>query len=265
MTCSASPRTARSGPPGNRLDQPRRPGYVVGMEASDGRPATGPGDLAGALHATAPDPGLAAPLALFGRFIGAWDIEWRGTGRDGNPATMHGDLHFGWVLDGRAVQDVWRVPSSGVAPPGLRPFHGTTLRFYDPSLGAWRFDLDRPAERAGPPVHRPPRGRGHHPRRAGRRASRAVGLPRHHARPRPGVLPVDRGDLHGRPPHLAAGRGDADPAPLARRPAPRRRNPPSRRNVLPGELPAPHALQPGRGRFPPPGAAAAQAAAGRCT
>ena len=108
------------------------------MEASDGRPATGPGDLAGALHATGPDPDLAAPLALFGRFIGAWDIEWRGTGRDGNPATMHGDLHFGWVLDGRAVQDVWRVPSSGAAPPGLRPFHGTTLRFYDPSLGAWR-------------------------------------------------------------------------------------------------------------------------------
>jgi hypothetical protein len=51
---------------------------------------------------------------------------------------MSGDLHFGWVLDGRAVQDVWRVPASGEAPPGLRPFHGTTLRFYDPALGAWR-------------------------------------------------------------------------------------------------------------------------------
>lgn len=97
-------------------------------------------DLPGVLHAAGPDPDpdLAGPLALFGRFIGAWDIEWRGTGPDGKPATMAGDLHFGWVLDGRAVQDVWRVPASGEAPPGLRPFHGTTLRFYDPALGAWR-------------------------------------------------------------------------------------------------------------------------------
>jgi hypothetical protein len=90
------------------------------------------------LHATGPDPDLAGPLALFGRFTGAWDIEWRGTGRDGRPATMRGDLHFGWVLGGRAVQDVWRVPSAGAVPPGLRPFHGTTLRFYDPALAAWR-------------------------------------------------------------------------------------------------------------------------------
>ena len=29
-------------------------------------------------------------------------------------------------------------PPRGAAPPGLRPFHGTTLRFYDPALGAWR-------------------------------------------------------------------------------------------------------------------------------
>jgi len=90
-----------------------------------------------ALH-VGPDPDLAGPLALFGRFAGAWDIEWHGTGEDGNPATMQGGLHVGWVLGGRAIQDVWRVPASGVVPPGLRPFHGTTLRFYDPALGAWR-------------------------------------------------------------------------------------------------------------------------------
>ena len=90
------------------------------------------------LQAAGPDPDLAGPLALFGRFAGAWDIEWRGTDAAGKPATMPGDLHFGWVLGGRAIQDVWRVPSSGAAPPGLRPFHGTTLRFYDPALGAWR-------------------------------------------------------------------------------------------------------------------------------
>jgi hypothetical protein len=40
-------------------------------------------DLPAVLHAAGPDPDLAGPLALFGRFVGAWDIEWRGTGRDG--------------------------------------------------------------------------------------------------------------------------------------------------------------------------------------
>jgi hypothetical protein len=39
-----------------------------------------------------------------------------------------GTIHFGWVLEGRAIQDVWILP--GV-------FHGTTLRVYDPALDAW--------------------------------------------------------------------------------------------------------------------------------
>lgn len=95
-------------------------------------------DLAGVLHATGPDSGHAEHLKLFGRFIGAWDVEWHGTDRHGRLATMTGELHFGWVLGGRAVQDVWKVPASGSAPAALRPFHGTTLRFFDPSIGAWR-------------------------------------------------------------------------------------------------------------------------------
>ena len=76
-------------------------------------------DLAAALLAAGPDPGRAAELDLFGRFVGAWDVEWHGTDADGRPGTMTGELHFGWVMDGRAVQDVWRVPS-GPVPPALR-------------------------------------------------------------------------------------------------------------------------------------------------
>ena len=102
-----------------------------------GRPAPFD-DLAAALHAAGPDPGYAEQLNLFGRFVGAWDIDWHGTGQDGRPATMTGELHFGWVLGGRAVQDVWKVPAAGPPPAGLRPFHGTTLRFYDPAITAWR-------------------------------------------------------------------------------------------------------------------------------
>jgi hypothetical protein len=51
---------------------------------------------------------------------------------------MIGELHFGWVLGGQAIQDIWRVPSSRVIVSGVRPFYGTTVRFYDPSINAWR-------------------------------------------------------------------------------------------------------------------------------
>jgi hypothetical protein len=95
--------------------------------------------LAAALHASGPDPEHAAELRLFGQFIGSWAIEWRGSDPDGHPVQTTGQLDFGWVLGGRAVQDVWRVPGPGLTMPGGRPgFSGSTIRFYDPRIGAWR-------------------------------------------------------------------------------------------------------------------------------
>ena len=96
--------------------------------------------LADALHADGPGGGSAGKLRLFGRFIGSWDLRWSGTGPDGQPATTRGELHFGWVLGGRAVQDVWIVPGRGMPGAGDPPlaFHGSTIRFYDPAIDAWR-------------------------------------------------------------------------------------------------------------------------------
>lgn len=101
------------------------------------RPGNG---LIEALHVTGPAAEHADELMLFGQFVGSWWLEWSGTGPDRRPAGMSGELHFGWVLGGRAVQDIWIVPGRGQSDEGQPPlgFHGSTIRFYDPSIDAWR-------------------------------------------------------------------------------------------------------------------------------
>lgn len=98
------------------------------------------GGLIEALHVVGPSEEYADKLMLFGQFIGSWDLQWIGTGTDGRPAEITGELHFGWVLGGRAVQDIWIVPGRGQSGEGKPPlaFHGSTVRFYDPKIAAWR-------------------------------------------------------------------------------------------------------------------------------
>ena len=81
-----------------------------------------------ALHATGPAPDRAGKMALYGWLIGAWDMEAVVHRDDGTTHRGRGEIHFAWVLEGRAIQDVWILP--GV-------FYGTTLRVYDPGLDAW--------------------------------------------------------------------------------------------------------------------------------
>lgn len=102
------------------------------MTSTGASPETG---LVDALHGPSPNED-AADLMLFGRFVGSWDLQWTGTDADGATSTMPGELHFGWVLGGRAVQDIWIVP--GRSQPGRPRFHGTTIRFHDDSIGLWR-------------------------------------------------------------------------------------------------------------------------------
>jgi len=95
-------------------------------------------DLSGALLADEPLATVRDRLALFGQFVGAWDLEWHGRDRAGNEVVVVGELHFGWILGGRAIQDVWRVPSRPSDSARMRGFFGTTIRFYDAAIDAWR-------------------------------------------------------------------------------------------------------------------------------
>lgn len=81
-----------------------------------------------ALHSAAPAPDRAEKLGLYGWLIGDWTMDAVIHADDGTRHEGVGEIHFGWVLEGRAIQDVWILP--GV-------FYGTTLRIYDPGLDAW--------------------------------------------------------------------------------------------------------------------------------
>jgi hypothetical protein len=92
------------------------------------------------LHADGPHPEHAEALSLYGRFVGNWDAEITAYGPDRATYAAPGAIHFGWVLEGRAVQDIWMAkPSTGArAVPVIGNLFGTTLRVYDPALAAWR-------------------------------------------------------------------------------------------------------------------------------
>jgi hypothetical protein len=87
------------------------------------------------LPAEGPDPESKEKLELFGQFVGDWDIlECRY--EDGDTwSTSEGELHWRWILEGKAVQDVWSTIDKEThrVVPG-----GTTIRFYDPKIDAWR-------------------------------------------------------------------------------------------------------------------------------
>lgn len=92
------------------------------------------------LLADGPDPELEEELMLFGRLVGGWDVAARFLDPDGNVTLeVGGEWHFGWALQGRAVVDVLFSPSRAEHVAGEEWFeYGTTVRVYDPKLGAWR-------------------------------------------------------------------------------------------------------------------------------
>src|SRR4051812_38613315 len=106
--------------------------------------------FAAALHARAADPERAEELQLYGQFVGDWDAGITIHGPDGATYRASGEIHFGWVLEGRAVQDVWMIPRlderKGVQTvPIAGNWYGTTIRAYDPTIQAWRIYWIDPA------------------------------------------------------------------------------------------------------------------------
>jgi hypothetical protein len=101
-----------------------------------------------ALIASRPASDRAEKMMLYGQFIGSWDgtvIVHRG---DGQRFENSCEVHFGWALAGRAVQDVWIAPSLKTRTAGAEDgMYGTTLRVYDPNTDQWEITWIDPVRR----------------------------------------------------------------------------------------------------------------------
>ncbi|HEV7878385.1 hypothetical protein [Bradyrhizobium sp.] len=90
----------------------------------------------------------AGKMDLYGWLVGAWELDVTRFLADGGKRQRKGEWHFGWTLEGRAIQDVWIVPPRGALRQGDAVANansfGTTLRIYDPRIDAWRIQWSDP-------------------------------------------------------------------------------------------------------------------------
>jgi hypothetical protein len=104
-----------------------------------------------ALGADGPAADRAGRMDLYGRFVGSWELDVMQIADDGTTRRRPGEWHFGWALEGRAIQDVWIVPPRGELRHGDAAervnSYGTTLRVYDPDIDAWRIQWTDPVTR----------------------------------------------------------------------------------------------------------------------
>ncbi len=101
-----------------------------------------------ALIASGPASDRAEKMMLYGQFIGSWDGTVIVHRPDGQRFENSCEVHFGWALAGRAIQDVWISPSRKTRAAGAEDeMYGTTLRVYDPKTDQWEITWIDPVRR----------------------------------------------------------------------------------------------------------------------
>ncbi len=102
-----------------------------------------------ALGAMARSAEIPDSMDLYGWLVGSWKLDVVGYDDEGHVVQTTGEAHVAWVLEGRAVQDVFinpRRPERGPDSPKFANWFGTTLRIYDPSIQAWRINWFNPQD-----------------------------------------------------------------------------------------------------------------------
>src|SRR5215471_6430331 len=104
-------------------------------------------EFSNALAALGRSPEISESDDVYGWLVGDWELEvCHYLDLDVTSRPVRGEVHAGWVLQGRAVQDVWLYPShpSDVGLDRMLTY-GTTLRVWDRALEAWRITWINPA------------------------------------------------------------------------------------------------------------------------
>ncbi|MCI0415536.1 hypothetical protein L0222_22405 [bacterium] len=113
--------------------------YVIiagAVQWSEAQPATDPRKaMITTLAASGPHSSIGDEARLFDRFVGAWDCDFTFYNDDGTTRHSSGEILFGWVLDGRVLQDIWiTYPKDRTKERSI----GTSVRFFDPKSKMWR-------------------------------------------------------------------------------------------------------------------------------
>jgi hypothetical protein len=92
-----------------------------------------------ALYSGKVNPELGDHMNLFGQFIGEWEFDWYGYEPNQEKQHEKGEWIFSWVMEGRAIQDLWIIPERNRRnKPGLpNGEYGTTLRFFNKKANVW--------------------------------------------------------------------------------------------------------------------------------
>jgi hypothetical protein len=84
---------------------------------------------------------------LYGWLAGSWELDVTAHDDEGHVIESTGEAHAAWVLEGRAVQDVFINPrrlDRGPLSPRFANWYGTTLRIYEPATRTWRVNWFNP-------------------------------------------------------------------------------------------------------------------------
>ena len=99
-------------------------------------------DMITTLAASHPHPSLGDEAQAFDRLVGTWDCDYSFHADDGTVSHATGELRFGWIIDGHALQDIWiTYPKE----PTEERLNGTSVRFYDLKPKLWRVVFVLPA------------------------------------------------------------------------------------------------------------------------
>jgi hypothetical protein len=90
-------------------------------------------------------------MDLYNDLIGGWDVEVIDHASDDTRKISKGEWYFAWTLDGRAIQDVFIVPTRlihSADPTAKFGRYGTSIRTFDSKTAKWNITWINPVSGA---------------------------------------------------------------------------------------------------------------------